>query len=215
MFNHESTIIWDWNGTLLNDVNICIDTMNNILHKRGLRILTKERYQDIFQFPVIEYYKKLGFDFSKDSFEGLSIEFIDGYSKELKNADLFEHAVDILKEFKARNYTQIVISAMEKGALLKSLQGKGILHYFDHIIGINDHYAKGKLEFAVDFIKKNNIYQEKTILIGDTTHDFEVAEAIGCKCLLIANGHQSFGRLSVTSVPVRKNLKSILSMISN
>jgi phosphoglycolate phosphatase len=92
---------------------------------------------------------------------------------------------------------------MEKGALLKSLQGKGILHYFDHIIGINDHYAKGKLEFAVDFIKKNNIYQEKTILIGDTTHDFEVAEAIGCKCLLIANGHQSFGRLSVTSVPVR------------
>ena len=215
MFNHESTIIWDWNGTLLNDVDICIDTMNEILNKRGLGLLTREKYKDIFQFPVIEYYKKLGFDFNKESFEGLSVEFVKGYSRALKNAELFEHAKDILKKFKERNYTQIIISAMEKGALLKSLREKGIVNYFDHIIGIDDHYATGKLESAVSFIRKNNIYPEKAILIGDTTHDFEVAEAIGCKCLLVSNGHQSQERLYATSVPVREDLKSILRMISN
>jgi phosphoglycolate phosphatase len=215
MFNHESTIIWDWNGTLLNDVSICINTMNVILNKRGLKSLTKERYQDIFQFPVIEYYKKLGFDFNKDSFEVLSVEFIEGYNRELKNAELFEYSVDLLKELKARNYIQIIISAMEKSALVNSLHDKEIPEYFDHIIGINDHYADGKLEFAVDFIRKNNIHPEKIILIGDTTHDYEVAKAIGCKCLLVANGHQSFSRLSVMPVPVKKNLKSILGLISN
>lgn len=214
MFNHESTIIWDWNGTLLNDVNICIKIMNNILHKRGLGTLSKRKYQKIFQFPVIEYYKQLGFNFKKDSFENLSIEFIEAYHKELKNACLFKYTKNVLKDFKARNYIQIIISAMEQGALTESLKYKGVLHYFDYIIGLNDHYANSKVDFAVSFIKKNKIYPEKAILIGDTTHDFEVAEALGCKCLLIANGHQAHDKLALTGAPVKGSLKSILRLVN-
>jgi phosphoglycolate phosphatase len=213
MFNHESIIIWDWNGTLLNDVNICVKIMNKILSKRGLESLSKRRYRKIFQFPVIEYYKQLGFDFKKDSFENLSIEFIEEYHKELKNAYLFKYSKNVLEDFKTRNYLQIVISAMEKGALMESLNNKGVLQYFNYIIGLNDHYANSKVNFAVSFIKKNNIYPEKAILIGDTTHDFEVARALGCKCLLIANGHQACDRLTYTGAPVKRNLKSILGLI--
>lgn len=214
MFNHESIIIWDWNGTLLNDINICIKIMNNILQKRGLGSLSKRKYRKIFQFPVIEYYKQLGFDFKKDSFEDLSIEFIKAYHKELKNACLFKYSKNVLKDFKARNYLQIIISAMEQGALTESLKYKGVLQYFDYIIGLNDHYANSKVDFAVSFIKKNNIYPEKVVLIGDTTHDFEVAEALGCRCLLIANGHQAYDKLALTGAPVNRNLKSILRLIS-
>ena len=208
-------IIWDWNGTLLDDVSECLAVLNELLQRRELPLLTEDQYRARFDFPVIDFYVGMGFDFNKESFEGLSVEFVNGYSRALKNAELFEHAKDILKKFKERNYTQIIISAMEKGALLKSLREKGIVNYFDHIIGIDDHYANGKLESAVSFIKKNNIFPEKTVLIGDTTHDFEVAEAIGCKCLLVSNGHQSPERLYATSVPVREDLKSILGMISN
>ncbi len=214
MFNHESIIIWDWNGTLLDDVNICIKIMNKILNRRGLGSLTKRRYQQIFQFPVVEYYKQLGFDFKRDSFEDLSVEFIEAYHKELKNACLFKYSRDVLKDFKTRNYIQIIISAMEQGALTESLKHKGVLHYFDYIIGLNDHYANSKVDFAVGFIKKNNICPERAILIGDTTHDFEVAEALGCKCLLIASGHQAYDRLSLTGAPVKKSLKSISGLIS-
>ncbi len=213
MFNHESIIIWDWNGTLLNDVNICIKIMNQILNKRGLESLSKRRYRKIFQFPVIEYYKQLGFDFKKDSFENLSIEFITQYNKELKNAYLFKYSKNVLKDFKARRYLQIIISAMEQDALTESLSHKGVLHYFDYIVGLNDHYANSKVNFAVSFIKKNNIYPEKAILIGYTTHDFEVAGALGCRCLLIANGHQAYDRLTLTGAPVKRNLKSILGLI--
>ena len=73
MFNHESIIIWDWNGTLLDDVSICIDIMNEILGRRGLDKLTRKKYQQIFRFPVIDYYRQLGFDFKRDSFENLSL----------------------------------------------------------------------------------------------------------------------------------------------
>jgi phosphoglycolate phosphatase len=213
MFNHESIIIWDWNGTLLNDVGICIKIMNKILIKRGLESLSRKKYRKIFQFPVIEYYKQLGFDFRKDSFENLSIEFIDEYHKELKNAYLFKYSKDVLKNLKARNYLQIIISAMEHRALTESLNNKGVLNYFEHIIGLNDHYAESKVNFAVNFMEKNNIHPGKAVLIGDTTHDFEVAEALGCKCLLIANGHQTYERLKLTGAAVKRNLKSIVELI--
>ena len=215
MFNHESIIIWDWNGTLLDDINICIDIMNEILDKRGLGALSGKKYQRIFQFPVIEYYRQLGFDFNKDSFEDLSVEFIDAYHKKLKKAKLFEHAIDILKDFKSRNYLQIIISAMKQDDQEESLKDKDVREFFDYVIGLDDHYADSKIDFALHFMRKNNIYAEKAVLIGDTVHDSEVAAALGCKCLLVANGHQSYDRLAVAGVPVKRSLKGILEFFDN
>lgn len=215
MFNHESVIIWDWNGTLLNDVSICVDVMNEILNRRGMSKLSRKKYQRIFQFPVIEYYRQLGFDFQKDSFENLSVEFIDAYHKKLKRAKLFRHSMEILIKFKARNYSQVIISAMKQANLEESLKDKDVSEFFDYVIGLDDHYADSKIDFAVNFIRKNNIYAEKAVFIGDTTHDFEVANALGCKCLLIANGHQSYDKLAETGVPVKNNLKDILKYFDN
>jgi phosphoglycolate phosphatase len=215
MFNHESIIIWDWNGTLLNDVSICIDIMNEILGRRGLDKLTRKKYQQIFRFPVIEYYRQLGFDFKRDSFEDLSVEFIDAYNRKLKDAKLFKHSMDVLGEFKSRNYSQVIISAMKQSNLEDSLRDKKVRDFFDYVIGLDDHYAESKIDFAVDFISRNNIYAGKAILIGDTTHDYEVARALGCKCLLVANGHQSYDRLAVTGVPIKRRLKGILDFFDN
>jgi phosphoglycolate phosphatase len=215
MFNHESIIIWDWNGTLLNDVSICIDIMNEILGRRGLDKLTRKKYQQIFRFPVIEYYRQLGFDFERDSFENLSVEFIDAYNRKLKDAKLFKHSMDILDEFKSRNYSQVIISAMKQSSLEDSLRDKKVWDFFDYVIGLDDHYAESKIDFAVDFISRNSIYAGKAILIGDTTHDYEVARALDCKCLLVANGHQSYDRLAVTGVPVKRRLKDILDFFDN
>ena len=63
------TIIWDWNGTLLNDLDLSVDSVNILLKERNLPTLTVEKYKDIFGFPVIDYYVKAGFDFEKEPFE--------------------------------------------------------------------------------------------------------------------------------------------------
>ena len=69
-------IIWDWNGTLLDDAWLCVDIMDSMLKERSLGTLTLDRYQRLFEFPVIDYYRKLGFDFTKESFEKTGTEFI-------------------------------------------------------------------------------------------------------------------------------------------
>ena len=72
-------IIWDWNGTLLDDLDLCVDVMNGLLDRRSLPLLDRARYHRLFDFPVRAYYERLGFDFARDSFEELSVEFISAY----------------------------------------------------------------------------------------------------------------------------------------
>jgi phosphoglycolate phosphatase len=52
-------IIWDWNGTLLDDVMLAINVVNEILRDHDKQALTHERYLEIFDFPVKHYYVPL------------------------------------------------------------------------------------------------------------------------------------------------------------
>ena len=69
-------IIWDWNGTLLNDGWLFVEVMNIVLKRRKMKPITLDSYREIFRFPVKDYYMKLGFDFEKESFESSGLEFI-------------------------------------------------------------------------------------------------------------------------------------------
>jgi len=72
-------VIWDWNGTLINDVCLVVEIMNKMLKKRNLPRIDSKIYREIFDFPVTKYYLTLGFDFSKELFEELTDEFISEY----------------------------------------------------------------------------------------------------------------------------------------
>ena len=205
-----TSIIWDWNGTLLNDIDICIDTINYSLKTRNLPLLTKERYREIFTFPVIDYYEKAGFDFSQSSFDELSHEFIDLYLEKLNVASLFQDVEYILQEFDNRGYHQFILSAMEQKSLLDSVNKFNIEGFFKKIQGTNDIYAYGKLNNAKLLLETYGLNPDRTCLIGDTLHDLEVASQLGCQCLLIAAGHQSHHRLTNNHSRVAKKIKDVL-----
>ena len=84
----EEIIFWDWNGTLLNDTETCLTTMNHMLRQRNMPEISFDLYKEVFGFPVIDYYRKIGFDFKRESFENLSIEFIEAYNLALESASL-------------------------------------------------------------------------------------------------------------------------------
>ena len=176
------TIIWDWNGTLLNDVELCINVINELLLKRNHRPLDKDRYRDIFTFPVRDYYNEAGFDFSKEPFDKIAIEFIMSYHEKLKNASIFPEVINVLRSFKENGYRQYMLSAMEHESLINSVKEKGIYDYFEGISGIHDHFAESKIIMAKKFVKELAIHKDRCCLIGDTIHDYEVANELGIRC---------------------------------
>ena len=88
-------VIWDWNGTLLDDAWLCVEVMNELLVEHSLPAVDAQRYEALFTFPVVEYYRQLGFDFERTPFEEVGTAFIEGYQARQHECELQPHALEI------------------------------------------------------------------------------------------------------------------------
>lgn len=207
------TIIWDWNGTLLNDLDFCISCINKLLQKRNLPAINRQTYKEVFSFPVKDYYAAIGFDFEKEDFSIPAREFIDLYNNDIHTCHLQNNAARVLRCFQESNKRQFVLSAMKQSTLEITLKQNNIFMFFEAVAGLNDHYAASKIERGKQLITECKIQKKDAVIVGDTIHDFEVANKLDIKCILIADGHQSFERLKKTGCHVIKNLEQLFDII--
>ena len=204
--NQINTIIWDWNGTLLDDVHISLSSVNHLLAERNLEILTHERYLDIFTFPVQKYYENIGFNFDNEPFEITAHQFIEIYNSAVIECGLHPNVISVLASMKTKGFKQFILSAMEQQLLEETVRQNNIFSFFNAVYGLNHQYATSKIETGLNLMAQNSLSPWQTLLIGDTIHDFEVAQSIGCQCILVAKGHQSRKRLESTGAKVIDNL---------
>lgn len=207
--------IWDWNGTLLDDAWLCVDVMNGLLRARGLPVLSVERYQELFDFPVIRYYERLGFDLAREPFEVVGTEFIRTYESRREEASLRPEARAVLEAIRARGLGQSVLSAYRHDTLESLLRHHGVRDFFHRVVGSDDHYASGKVGQGRRFIAELGLPPSSVVLIGDTAHDHEVASAMGVDCLLIPGGNHSRARLARCGVPVIDDLHGVLARLGS
>lgn len=208
------SIIWDWNGTLLNDVEIAVNSINHLLRDRNLELLTTERYLEVFTFPVQSYYELIGFDLKTEPFEIPAFQFISIYNKAVEDCGLHDEVVPLLSRLRDQGYRQFILSAMEQKYLEKTVADSGIHHFFEDLCGLTDNFAVSKIANGKSLIALQGLNPERTLLVGDTIHDYEVAQAIGCKCVLVANGHQSKDRLLKSGAKVYDCLDEVEHVIT-
>lgn len=207
------SIIWDWNGTIMDDVAISVDAINTVLRNRNMKTMAIAEYREIFRFPVSEYYKDLGFTFEKESFEVVGKEFISEYEARWHASPLQHGIQNVLQSFRAAKLTQFVLSAASLDMLSRLVAHYKIGEFFKDIAGLNDIYAAGKIELGKQLIAKTKIDTDRTLLIGDTSHDAEVAKALGVKAIMVAQGHESAARLAKTGFPVALNAAELLQIL--
>ncbi len=194
----------------MDDVKIGIDSVNVLLEKRGLKTLeSREEYQKVFGFPIIDYYRRLGFDFEKEPYEEIAVEWVNEYTAREKTACTVDGVKELLEKFDGMGLKQIIISACEQEMLERNLKMLGVADFFDEICGIDNIYASSKVEIAREW--KNRNPSERVLFIGDTDHDLSAAKVMDADCILVAAGHQSYESLIENSrgASVFKNMKEI------
>lgn len=211
--NGIKNLVWDFNGTLLNDLNLCLQSINELLQIRNKKQLTAADYLKIFTFPVQDYYAQAGFNFTKEPYEKVAIEFMDLYLKDVNDCPLQENVHELLSRARRSGYRQIILSAMEATELRKLTKSLKIDGYFEHIHGIDNHMGAGKVHLAHASIKAAGFLPAETCLIGDTLHDAEVARQTGMHCILISHGHQSKERLNQSGIPVIDGLEGLVKLL--
>jgi phosphoglycolate phosphatase len=195
-------IIWDWNGTLIDDAWLCVEILNNILKKRGLNAITIDDYREHFTFPVRDYYIKLGFDFSVEPFEVCGMEFIHDFKNRKFEASLYTQMESILDKLTKIGISHSILSAQNQTLLDETVAHYQLQNKFEGVNGLDNHYAHSKVNIGIFWIETLNYDHKEVIMIGDTVHDYEVAQAMGTDCILISSGHNSRERLENTGVLV-------------
>lgn len=213
MISNYKHIIWDWNGTLFNDIELCVSIINNVLSKRNLPILSVEKYKEIFTFPVKDYYAKTGLDFEKESFEVLGKEWMDEYERRKRECGLTDSAMQLLEKISSKKIEQSILSAYSQHTLVEIVEHFMLTKYFSHLVGLNNIYASSKVTLGKELMKKLALKNGEALLIGDTIHDFDVATEIGADCILLASGHQSRKNLQQCGVPVFDSIKDFLEKV--
>ncbi len=206
-------LIWDWNGTLLNDIDICVEVLNELLETHTQRIYSVEEYKAAFGFPIIDYYQRVGFDFEKEPFPDLCNRFMRLYHAQLPQCNLQNEATQVLKSVRDLGVQQHVLSAAEHKSLTQRVKDFDLEVYFEHVVGLENNQAASKVENGKMLAQKIVSQPEKILFIGDTLHDKEVADAMGIKTVLLAHGHQERGRLESSGAVVLDNLMDLFLFV--
>ncbi|MBQ8356733.1 MAG: HAD family hydrolase [Clostridia bacterium] len=215
MKKYYTHVIWDFNGTVLNDMQAGIDSINVMLAARGLPVLSDlSAYRAVFDFPVEDYYRRLGFDFEKEDFKTvLAPLWVSLYEKNSIRAPLFPGVEPLTRALRRIGVKQSILSASHSDMLKQQLAARGALDWFDEIWGTDSIHAYGKAGLAAAWREAHP--GEAAVLLGDTVHDDAVAREIGADCILIAAGYHSREKLEGCGAPVVDDLFACAELLLN
>ena len=206
-------LIWDFNGTLLNDVAACLNSANDLLCGHGLkRLESVTDYRALFGFPIIDYSRRMGFDFEKDSYDELAVEWVALYRKYSVGAGLFASVKPTLEKVAQKGIRQWILSATERQMLESQVCALGIHSYFEDVLGLDNIHAHSKEALGVQWRAAHP--NASVLFVGDTDHDAAVARAMGADCVLLSTGHQLPATLAAANpLAVADSLEDILTVL--
>lgn len=194
-------VIWDWNGTLLNDAWLCHEITNTLLEQHRLPLVSFEKYTKIFRHPVSAIYTDLGFQSEDPNFETLSREFHAHYEARRHECVPHDGAVEILSLLRSQEIPCSIVSAHPQEMLDFIVNSLELRSWFETVLGLSHHRADSKISVAKDFLAQLGLSGAEVLVIGDTHHDHEVARELGADCVLLASGFQNEDILKEHQVP--------------
>lgn len=207
-------VFWDWNGTLMDDVEVCVGCLNALLAEYGYpQRYGLDEYREIFGFPIEDYYRRAGFDFKRHPFATLAKSYMDIYNAAVPRCPAAAHAAEALRAVKGLGWQQAVLSVSPHADLIEQVSARGLAGYFTELLGQRDIYGVSKVQTGLDWLRASGLDPAACVMVGDTDHDAEVAAAMGTKCVLCAGGHQSRQKLESVCPNVIDDLSQLAGVI--
>ncbi len=183
-----NTILWDFNGTVMDDMSASVGAVNAMLARRGLAPIDEAWYVKHLIMPLEDFYSSVGFDMKREQLAEVSEEFQRECQKFPR--PVFPEVMAALERFRARGLRQLLFSSLHHSILIHQAEERGISDYFETIEGRQDRSLGGKEQAVGAYLKAHGIDPQEVLVVGDLITDKSMADHIGSCCALIARGHQ-------------------------
>ncbi|MGW4465527.1 HAD family hydrolase [Micromonospora sp. NPDC004704] len=204
-------LVWDWNGTLLNDLSLVVASTNVVFASVGGPVVTAEEHRLGFRRPISEYYADvLGRAVDTDAFGSLDKVFHDAYRTGLTTCELAEDATTAMRSWTG---TQSLLSMWFHDELVPAVETYGLTAMFNRIDGLRgtvggdhkaDHLARHLDELGID--------GSSVVLIGDSIDDADAADSVGAASVLYTGGFTDPARLRASGRPVADTLTEAVTL---
>jgi phosphoglycolate phosphatase-like HAD superfamily hydrolase len=205
-------IVWDWNGTLFDDIAAVVDASNAAFGELGLPPMTVEEYRDWYRIPVIDCYAdRLGRTPSHDEWERMDAVFHAHYTALRDTCGLTAGALELL----ASGRSQSLLSMYGHEDLVPLVRSFGIAGHFRRVDGRDGTSGtSGKGQYLVRHLAAlgDAVDPVRTVLIGDVPDDAAAAAEAGVRSVLFTGGAGSRRGLSRIGVPVADTLAEAVSL---
>ncbi|NKI73450.1 HAD family hydrolase [Dickeya sp. CFBP 2040] len=202
-------VIFDWNGTLVDDLALAVKGVNAVRDSQMLPPLNADLYRQHFGFPIRSFYQALGIDCESVQFDDLIKTYLNIFNNEIGFCPLHHGALSMMQDLKARNISISVLSASQHQTLQHNLDNAGISHLVDHVYGLTNTQAMGKQEIAQQLDRALGKPGNTALMIGDTDHDIEIARLCGWQMASVSHGHQTDERLRAIHAQVFDDLPAV------
>ena len=208
-----SHIIWDWNGTLVNDAPVACAVLNEMLARRALAPVSFEHYREIYCHPIQRIYERVGFDLVQEPFGELADEWHAAYLDASTHAKLHHDSLETLQRFHSAGRTQVILSALPHDILSASVALHRLENFFSEVQGLEDRLARSKADTAQRLMHRLGAERDSILMVGDSAHDAEGATLLGIRCVLVSRGYESRERLGQHGFPVCSDFSEMLQYV--
>lgn len=205
-------IIWDWNGTLLDDIGASLASVNDMLAARGEEPMDINRYKECIGTPIIRFYEQV-FDLEKEDYPSILAEYNAGYMRHLADCKLTEGAEEAIADFAASGIHQAIVSSSNNVQLCENARKYGVYDCFEAVLGAADFKADSKIERARAYLAESGAEKGRILVIGDLEHDAEMAAQIGADCVLLTSGHEHPERLARSGAVIFDKISQLISFV--
>ncbi|WP_160050557.1 HAD family hydrolase [Nocardiopsis sp. FR4] len=197
-------IVWDWNGTLLNDNHANLAAVNAVCELFGRDPVEMDYWRSFFRRPLLPCYEELlGRTLAEGEWERMERLYDSSYLEHLPSCDLTPGVPDVLHEWSRGGGTQSLLSMASHGHLVPLVEERGLTPHFTRVDGRQfETEHDSKAEHLVRHLDHQGIDPSRVVLIGDIDDDARAAREAGASVILVASGLMSRERLTATGAPV-------------
>lgn len=210
-----SHIVWDWNGTLLDDNDAVLAAVNEVCAGFGRAALTWIEWQQVYTRPMRTSYERI-LERMLDDEEWARVDklYHEKYDLLLHSCALAAGVPDLLHGWSRTGRTQSLLSMWFHAQLVPTIERFGLTEYFTRVDGLVGEVGGGsKAEFLVAHLEAQELDPRGVVLIGDVVDDAHAARAAGAGCVLVATGAMSRAALEETGVPVASTIAEALTLV--
>ncbi|MFD5187502.1 HAD family hydrolase [Streptomyces sp. NPDC058357] len=205
---HRTHLVWDWNGTLLDDNAAVVGATNAAFGEVGLEPITLEQYREMYCIPIPRFYERLMGRLPTDAeWERMDGIFHRYYTEQRAACGLTEGAEELLTQWQLAGRSQSLLSMYGHDQLVPVVRGYGIERRFVRVDGRTGPSGGSKARYMERHLAAlDGISAEHTVVIGDAVDDAVAAAHVGAKAVLYTGGSHSRTSLEAAGVPVVDSL---------